>query len=154
MNLCGLIPPCQNHTLFQTKKAKSITLFQTKTAPQPYPFGWHIPIQFICRSNPHPPPASTPSPGYKGAFLPFHYLSILLINIKHLIYSLINEKIHPTIVSCVYLVFSTIDTYLLFFFAFFIVSAILSRWDVSKRPFLPPFFTPPMYLYLFSALVT
>ena len=25
---------CQNHTLFHTKKAKSITLFQTKTAPK------------------------------------------------------------------------------------------------------------------------
>ena len=35
--MCGLILPCQNHTLFQTKRAKSITLFQTKTAPKPYP---------------------------------------------------------------------------------------------------------------------
>ena len=39
MNMCGRILPCQNHTLFQTKKAKSITLFQTKTAPKPYPLG-------------------------------------------------------------------------------------------------------------------
>ena len=32
MNMCGLILPCQNYTLFQTKKAISITsLFQTKT---------------------------------------------------------------------------------------------------------------------------
>ena len=44
MNMCGLILSCQNHTLFQTKKAKSITLFQTITAPKPYPLGRHIPI--------------------------------------------------------------------------------------------------------------
>ena len=38
MNKCGLILPCQNHTLFQTKKAKSITLFLTKNSPQTIPF--------------------------------------------------------------------------------------------------------------------
>ena len=50
MNMCGLIFPCQNHTLFQTKKAKSITLSQTKTAPKPYPLGRHIPM-LIYRST-------------------------------------------------------------------------------------------------------
>ena len=50
MNMCGLILPCQNRTLFQTKKAKSITLSQTKTAPKPYPLGRHIPM-LIYRST-------------------------------------------------------------------------------------------------------
>ena len=31
-------------SLFQSKKAKSITLFQTKTAPKPYPLWRHTPI--------------------------------------------------------------------------------------------------------------
>ena len=44
MNMCGVILPCQNHTLFQTKKAKSIALFQSETALKPFPLGWHIPM--------------------------------------------------------------------------------------------------------------
>ena len=54
MNMCGVILPCQYYTLFQTKKAKSITLFQTKTAPEPYPLGRHIPIQLIYECIPLP----------------------------------------------------------------------------------------------------
>ena len=55
MNMCGLILPYQNHTLFQTKKAKSITLFQTKTAPKPYP----LELIYIYRSTPTPSPQRT-----------------------------------------------------------------------------------------------
>ena len=33
-----------NRTRFQTKMGKTSTLFQTKTAPKPYPLGRHIPI--------------------------------------------------------------------------------------------------------------
>ena len=43
MSMCGLIlVPVKDHTLFQTKKAKSITLFQTKTVPKTIPFSLYI----------------------------------------------------------------------------------------------------------------
>ena len=43
MNMCGChTSRSQNHTLFQTEKAKSITLFQIKTAPKPYTYSLYI----------------------------------------------------------------------------------------------------------------
>ena len=55
MNMCSFILPCQNHILFQTKKAKSITLFQTKTAPKSYPLERHISILSLYIGVPHLP---------------------------------------------------------------------------------------------------
>ena len=47
--MCGVILPCQNHTLSQTKKAKSITLFQIKTVPKPIPFrAAHSHTAYVC----------------------------------------------------------------------------------------------------------
>ena len=109
MNLCGLIRPCQNHILFQTK-----------TAPKTIPFSAaHTQSNslYIGVTPPLPPPP--PFRDIKARFYLSTYLPILLINIKHLIYSLINEQIHLTIVSCVYLVFITIDTYLFIILHFF-----------------------------------
>ena len=56
MNMCGLILLCQNHTLFQTKQAKSITLFQTKTVPKFHTlWGGTYPYSLVPKPPPPPP---------------------------------------------------------------------------------------------------
>ena len=59
MNMCGLILPCQNHT---TKKAKSITLFQT-TVTAPFRAA-HTHIPYSLYIGVPPPPIHTPRPLY------------------------------------------------------------------------------------------
>ena len=47
------------YTLFKTKMAKSITLFQTRNAWKWYPLGRHIPIWLNIWEYPPPPPRGT-----------------------------------------------------------------------------------------------
>ena len=52
MNMCGLILSCQNHTLFQTKKAKSITPFQNKNSSKTIPSrATHTHIAYVMSKN-------------------------------------------------------------------------------------------------------